>query len=337
MVNKRNLAIDLAKAFGIALVVLGHVSGPGEGTGLLNARSFVYQFHVPLFFFLSGYFFKEEETWKVFITKRIKRLYIPFVLWNLIFFAVHILTHLAAGEGFTLIDTLKHALKIVLGIAITPLGGATWFLITLLQSLILYKALVAFIPKPERFPDLYIVLLALSLGILGSLIRLPWNLERALVALPFVCAGHLARKKVLLERIRPVFQILLAIIGFAVILLCSRFNRPDIAVHQYGFVPIFWVAAFIGIFSTLLFCSWLSRFEQLTFISEWGQWTLWILIGHFAAFKLVSLFQIESASHAWEVLFAHPCNFVGGWWAVAYFFCGFFLPLALSKLYRAWH
>lgn len=336
MVNNRDLAIDMAKAFGIALVVFGHVSGSGEGTGLLNARGFVYQFHVPLFFFLSGYFFKEEETWKVFITKRVKRLYIPFVLWNLIFFAVHILTHLAAGEGFIFIDTLKHTLKIILGIAITPLGGATWFLITLLQSLILYKALVTFIPKPEQFPDLFIFILALSLGILGSLIRLPWSLERAFVALPFVCAGHLTRKEGLLGRIRPVFQIPLAVIGLAFIFLCSRINRPDIATHQYGTIPVFWAAAFIGTFSTLLLSSWLSRFNQLTFISDWGQWTLWILIGHFTAFKLVSVFQIESASRTWDVLFAHPCNFVGGWWAVAYFICGFFLPLALSKLYRAW-
>ncbi len=61
MQNNRNIAIDIAKIIGIALVVLGHVSGSGEGPELVCIRNLVYQFHVPLFFFLSGYCFKETE------------------------------------------------------------------------------------------------------------------------------------------------------------------------------------------------------------------------------------------------------------------------------------
>ena len=55
MQNNRDIAIDIAKIIGIALVVLGHVSGSGEGPELVCIRNLVYQFHVPLFFFLSGY------------------------------------------------------------------------------------------------------------------------------------------------------------------------------------------------------------------------------------------------------------------------------------------
>jgi len=52
--------IDWAKTFGIYLVVLGHAFAPKEGIAL-EARNFIYTFHMPLFFFLSGFLFKVKE------------------------------------------------------------------------------------------------------------------------------------------------------------------------------------------------------------------------------------------------------------------------------------
>jgi len=45
--SKRNKDIDIIRGIGIILVVCGHI-------GLI--RRFAYLFHVPLFFFASGYF-----------------------------------------------------------------------------------------------------------------------------------------------------------------------------------------------------------------------------------------------------------------------------------------
>ncbi len=50
-IEKRNNAIDIAKGFGIILMVIGHAEMPG----ILN-RS-IYLFHMPLFFIAAGYFF----------------------------------------------------------------------------------------------------------------------------------------------------------------------------------------------------------------------------------------------------------------------------------------
>ena len=49
MSDKRNAVIDIAKGIGIILVILGHLAIPGD---LLC--TFIYTFHMPLFFFLSG-------------------------------------------------------------------------------------------------------------------------------------------------------------------------------------------------------------------------------------------------------------------------------------------
>ena len=48
--------IDWAKVMGIYLMVLGH-------GGLVNAdiRQFIFSFHMPLFFILSGYLYKQRS------------------------------------------------------------------------------------------------------------------------------------------------------------------------------------------------------------------------------------------------------------------------------------
>lgn len=323
----------MAKAIGMALVVLGHVSGTGEGIVLLKVRNFVYQFHVPLFFFLSGYCFKENDSWASFSRKRIKGLYLPFVVWNLLFFAIHLVAHGLAGETFSVANVFKHVIKILLGLSITPLGGATWFLSTLFYTLFLYKSLLTVFHKMNPAKDIVILIICLLLGITGTQIRLPFGFETVLIALFFVCAGHLAKKHSFPESIKFGVRIPFVVSGLLITYLCSYANSPDIALHKYGAIPLFFIAALIGSISVLVFCSLLSRIRGISFLGDWGQRTLWILIGQFVAFKLVILVQIISFKLPWTTLFSHPCLFVGGSWALLYFIIGFFVPLLLSKCF----
>ena len=329
--------IDFAKTIGIALVVLGHVSGEGGSDAALFIRNLIYQFHVPLFFYLAGYCFKEQDSWRVFLIKKIKRLYFPFVTWNLIFFAVYLFAHRMNGDSIVLVDSVKHVIKIFCGIGITPLGGASWFLITLLQSLVIYKLLLTVLSKCKH-PALWALGICLIIGIAGMLISLPGGTEKTMVALFFIAAGHMSRTNHLPDIIDKRLIVPFVVAGLVVLLLCSRVNRPDMTLHQYGFIPVFLLAALTGIFTTLLICSLLVRVRPLSFLGEWGQKTLWILLGHFAAFKLVTLVQMLSFGLPWSTIFTHPCNYVGKGWGVLYFLAGFFVPLFLSKinLQRIW-
>ena len=323
--------IDFAKTIGIALVVLGHVSGEGGSDASLFIRNFIYQFHVPLFFFLSGFCFKEQESWKPFLVKKIKRLYLPFVVWNLVFFAIYLLAHRINGATLIPVDSVKHAIKILCGIAVTPLGGASWFLITLLESLIIYKLILTVLSRYKHAPLLALAL-CLLIGIAGMLISLPWGLEKTLVALFFVAAGHVSRTYHLPESINKRLIVPFAVAGLVVVFLCARVNRPDMTLHEYGSIPLYLLAALAGIFTTLLICMLLVPIRPLSFLGEWGQKTLWILLGHFAAFKLVTLLQMASFGLSWSTIFSHPCNIVGKGWGVLYFLAGFFVPLFLAKI-----
>ena len=73
--NKKNRikSIDIAKAIGIFLIVLGHTLEFGE------LRKFIYSFHVPLFFFLSGLCFSRKKN-IIFIKKKILTIYVPYLI-----------------------------------------------------------------------------------------------------------------------------------------------------------------------------------------------------------------------------------------------------------------
>ena len=66
----RKVSIDIAKGLGICLVVLGHLSDY-FGANMPRVYSFIYLFHVPLFFFLSGLFYKEYDSFSVILKKEV--------------------------------------------------------------------------------------------------------------------------------------------------------------------------------------------------------------------------------------------------------------------------
>ena len=53
---ERLVFIDNAKGIGIILMILGHIPNMPE-----FFHSWIYSFHMPLFFFISGYLFNEKK------------------------------------------------------------------------------------------------------------------------------------------------------------------------------------------------------------------------------------------------------------------------------------
>lgn len=74
----KNNAVSYAKAVAIILMVIAHAGAPDF------FNRFVTMFHMPLFFFMSGFCFKEKYLAAPvsFIKKRILGLYWPFIKWG---------------------------------------------------------------------------------------------------------------------------------------------------------------------------------------------------------------------------------------------------------------
>lgn len=91
-----NMTFCILSGFAIIMVVAGHL---GYGIMTLGDLFPYYSFHVPLFLFISGYFYKkaEEEHPLAYVKKKVKRLLVPYFFWNLIYGAV---AWLMRGQGF---------------------------------------------------------------------------------------------------------------------------------------------------------------------------------------------------------------------------------------------
>lgn len=72
--------VDVAKGLGILLTVLGHCLAYA---GLTGTRAFatIYAFHMPFFFFMSGYLYKRKEATSYFAGK-ISRLLLPIAIYQ---------------------------------------------------------------------------------------------------------------------------------------------------------------------------------------------------------------------------------------------------------------
>ena len=141
---QRNHSIDILKGIAILTVVLGHTRFIGT--------DFIYLFHMAVFFMASGYFYKSKysdsikSVGKAFFL-RIKRLWLPYVVWNTIFTLLNnvfikcniytsdkevanyldeSLVSIHSEMMFT--EMIKNIIKGLLFAGQTELGGAFWFL-----------------------------------------------------------------------------------------------------------------------------------------------------------------------------------------------------------------
>lgn len=79
-----NVAFGILSALAILMIVAGHA-----GYDILTVGGLFpyYSFHVPLFMFISGYFYRreEEEEPLLYLKKKAKRLLLPYFIWNVIY------------------------------------------------------------------------------------------------------------------------------------------------------------------------------------------------------------------------------------------------------------
>lgn len=90
--------IDVLKGIGIILVIIGHSIRDGMRTNMFfnNIYCFIYLFHMPLFFIISGYLLEKsiekEQNIDGLINKKIITLLIPFIVYSFIIYFCFSLT-----------------------------------------------------------------------------------------------------------------------------------------------------------------------------------------------------------------------------------------------------
>ncbi|MBR1946520.1 MAG: acyltransferase family protein [Bacteroidaceae bacterium] len=323
--------ISIAKGILIILMVIGHSGAPSLPC------NFLYQFHMPCFFLISGFLFKEKYLDKIgtFVGKRIKGLYIPFVKYSLVFLLLHnIFYHLHLyNNSYTLAEFITRTLKILTLTGSEQLLGGFWFLKELLYASvisILYFKLISIGIKLNKKVLFASCILFLILAYIASIspIKIPAIGSKTLLATSYFIAGHLFR----VLNLREYNNICIALCGFSATFIASLFIKGNIDVQEVAMFPYF-VVSIIGSISTIYLSKSIVGKCGANILDFIGKNTLSILAFHFISFKIVSFIIIQI--NDWPISRLSNFPVLDGYNAylwILYTITGIVVPLIIKRL-----
>lgn len=150
MIKERIWFIDYAKIIGLYIVIFAHLY-TSEGIGEDNTiRTFFYGFHMPFFFAVSGMLYKErQEGIKFALLKNVKTLFVPWLIFNLFFILLEIVT--TDGNGIEIIKNFVICVRKGKG----TICGASWFVI----CLFIIKCVYDILKKTDKMYLVWIIIL----------------------------------------------------------------------------------------------------------------------------------------------------------------------------------
>ena len=266
--DKRRIQfIDLAKGICIILVVISHVHI--EIPYLLYIR-------MPLYFILSGLFFKEYAGFFDFVIRKTNKILIPFLFFYLLGFLVYYLLSLVVPdvrinsvvEKFYIYDPICSRLCV---------NSPLWFLLSLYTVNIIFY-LINKISSSAYVQGVVMVLVAICAYICKEeRLFLPIYFEKSLFYMPFFFVGNLLKKQdVLIEADSSKKRLdLLVAIGLLVLFAISVLidvTGPVATIRHY-------IASTTGVCSLLLFLKQVG--DRKSIISYFGRYSIIILCTSF--------------------------------------------------------
>ncbi len=265
LTKKRIDWVDMAKGYGTIAVIFAHLAVGKIGVWL-------YTFHVPLFFFLSGYVFKDSLKFNDFILKKGKGILIPYFTLGLPMIAFTFLQYFRNGilNKASVIQLLKE-------FVFQERLWTLWFIACLFFVNIFFYFVCKFI-KSDLLKFAFSVVLV-CFGIYyyrcdGQ--PLPWNIDVCFTATIFFCGGYLLKKHgkyfEYVKNKRILAIILFFILGIANVVfgyLTHKIsgNGMEMFNSTYGFPPFTFISAFTGIFAVIIFSTFFP-FKPIRFIGE---------------------------------------------------------------------
>lgn len=282
--------LDIAKGLGILAVVWAHIMLTGW------SHRVIYAFHMPLFFFISGMLFRRERFSSMgqFVQKRMKRLFVPYVAYSVATWAIWALFRMARHDEVESYWMPLAQTVIAQGSgAFMVHNSALWFVPCLFATELMFFPL-------SRLRDWQMLSVSLVLAGLSFMFGdffggdywflLPWNLDAALIALPFYCVGNIISRHTTHQQLvsyanRHGWHVLLITLLLTVLLVTGSemFGECSMGSSSYQCNGgIFLIRAFIGCLAMLGLSLLLGRYQTgiLRFVKWMGINSLDVMCVH---------------------------------------------------------
>lgn len=283
---QRERWIDYAKAIGIILIVLGHTEFPHS--------KYLYWFHVPLFFILSGLTFKPKKySFRNLFQKLVNSLIIPYITFGLLNVTLSNIVH-----GHNIFESLVRYLFLFIGGQYaTGFIGVFWFISVLFFVELLCKLILN---KFGRKRVLYalIPLLFLYFLVLKD-IALPLGVNLVPLGLFYFFIGHHFRERI--AKPQPALILSTFVLGVGFIIL----NFLDFIDYQfdmkYGITnsPLLDLIIPVTFSLAIIFLSQFFERYHWKLLTDLGKNSLIIMFLHNDIINSIEYFNISS----WVVTF----------------------------------
>lgn len=334
--------IDVARGIALILVVWGHIL-----SGSTFTFQWIFSFHMPIFFFLSGMCFHPEkfDTLGDFLKKKVKTRILPYFVIALLGFLICMCIPsyrepvLSDGLGLQMLSLVYYAQPRNLYI------GQSWFLIGLF-----FAELFAFFwyrfTKDKKLTfiffglGIWILLASQVLWRINNLFtssyfsRLPWKIDAGFIAGIFVVAGYYTQKYQLLNKLFRFKFMLFPLLLFFNILFGPILNGyVNICDCVMGIRTFYFISAFSGILAVMLFSMFIEKSNILAFF---GKYSLPMFAAHTFLIYFINDIRFFITGKFYTVASDIPF-FQTVWMTIAVSVCMVIIAFLYQKLFIVFH
>lgn len=291
--GKRLEYVDIAKGIGLILVVCSH-------SDAFDLMWYMMDMCIPIFFFCSGYTFKMKGTFRESMTKKFRRLFVPYLFFNVVLFCLFCHFSLRELVGIIYSRYSLYPLDVSPNIKFFTSGNyPMWYLTSMIVSYFLFYLLVYYEKYKHALMFLYALLI---ICFIKSPVLLPWSIDTAPLTALLIYVGMKVRKHNLISM--DVFLVMF--LALVYIGLRSVGGELNISVRMYGTsVAIYFLLAIIAPFLVL----WGSRYLEGTFVGK----VFSILGQHSLTIFCIQLFFIVWAKELYQYFFPQmPIGYMAG-------------------------
>ena len=277
--DKRIEFIDLAKGICILLIILGHTGFSVDVPGLTAMRT-------PLYFTLSGLFFKDYGGFFKLLVRKVNKILVPFLFFYTVSYMIFYLCNflfpgliVSDARGWTDVFTQNQYFN-----------GPIWFLLALFWCNIAFCAITVNIKK-----EVYRFLSVLILFFIGYTVEkasvfLPCMLDAAMIGMPFFYFGYMLKKSPLLySDTKIAYNLLLAVALFAIAYFIDITFCPVIYFHDKKTEGNLLAMALLACSSVVALLTLCKSIKRLPVVSYIGRYSIIPLCVHHLIYRPLQL------------------------------------------------
>ena len=294
MYKQRIEFIDLAKGICIILVVLFHICSYYNVS--LPASHFFRAFRMPLYFFLSGFFFKTYSGIGEFIKKKTNKLLVPFVFFYLtlsvllsIFLYRYLGVVIEKAVNFDFFTCLTE-FAIRENFPNSPL----WFLLCLFEVNILFYICYLIGNHWQKNQVVFLIGISLIIGYFGLVlsvfhVNLPVFIDSSMTSLPFFMMGYVINRhtSILQPNKYDRYSVLIIILCFVFVYVFA--TGGGFKSNRFGWISFvtLYPCGFLGTIGVMYLA---KKIKYLPLVSYWGRYSIMILCTHRMVYQLFAYF-----------------------------------------------